>query len=197
MKLTRDQQDALLRYLLQRFSVWVRDKEDTEVLRAVSEVFDVAAFFGAGVPSGEEFMTRYWTTVGTVVFAPRGHGPLVDHLRVLCHGIEHVVQFWRDGVGFVIRYCTRKGRAELEAEAERAAVEVWYILTGEIPASLGELSVTKHGYALDDAHIAHTVNLLHTAVTSVANGVISTDVGLETLVWLRQNAPDAIVGRLA
>lgn len=196
MKLTRDQQDALLRYLLQRFSVWVRDKDDSDVIRAVAETFDVAAFFGLGVPSGDEFMTRYWTTVGTVVFAPKGHGPLYEHLRVLCHEIEHVVQFWRDGLGFVIRYCTRKGRAELEAEAERGAIEVWWLLTGEVPPSLDALAVTKHGYALDDAHVAHTVNLLHTAVTSVANGVISTDVGLEALLWLRQNAPEAIVGRV-
>lgn len=196
MKLTNEQRAELLRHLLKRFGVWVRDKEDTEVIRAVAEVFDVAAFFGAGVPTGEEFLTRSWTTVGNVVFAPRGHGALPEHLRDLCHEIEHVVQFWRDGVGFILRYCTRKGRAELEAEAARAAVEVWWLLTGEIPPALDAQAVTLHGYALDEAHVAHTVNLLHTVATSVANGVVSTDVGLEVLAWLRQHAPDAIVGKV-
>lgn len=196
MSLSTEQRAELVRHLLKRYAAFVRDKDDTEVIRAVAEVFDVAAFFGAGVPSGEEFMTRYWTTLGPVVFAPKGHGPLAEHLLVLCHELTHVVQFWRDSVGFVLRYCTRKGRAELEAEAERAAIEVAWLLTGTIPPQ-DALAITRHGYALDEAHAVHTINLLHTAVTSIANGVISTDVGLEALAWLRAYASDAIVGKVA
>lgn len=196
MSLSVEQRTEMVRHLLKRYAAFVRDKDDTEVIRAVAEVFDVAAFFGAGVPSTDEFLTRYWTTLGPVIFAPKGHGPLAEHLLVLCHELTHVVQFWRDGLSFAIRYCTRKGRAELEAEAERGAIEVAWLLTGTLPA-YDALAITRHGYALDEAHAAHTVNLLHTAVTSIANGVISTDVGLEVLGWLRQNAPDAIVGKVA
>lgn len=196
MSLSTEQRDALVRHLLKRYAAFVRDKDDTEVIRAVAEVFDVAAFFGAGVPSGDEFLTRCWTTLGPVIFAPKGHGPLAEHLLVLCHELTHVVQFWRDGVGFVLRYCTRKGRAELEAEAERAAIEVAWLLTGTIPPQ-DALAIARHGYALDEAHAAHTVNLLHTAVVSISNGVISTDVGLEALAWLRAYASDAIVGKVA
>lgn len=196
MKLSTEQRAELVRHLLKRYAGYVRDKDDTDAIRAVAEVFDVAAFFGAGVPSGEEFMTRYWTTVGPVILAPRGHGPLHDHLRVLCHEITHVVQFWRDGVAFVIRYCTRKGRAELEAEAERGAIEAWWLMTGELPPSLDALDVTRHGYAFDDSHADLTRDLLLTAATSVQAGVISTDVGLEVLAWLRAHAPESILGRV-
>lgn len=196
MSLSTEQRAELVRHLLKRYAAFVRDKDDTEIIRAVAEVFDVAAFFGAGVPSSDEFLTRYWTTLGPVIFAPKGHAALAEHLLVLCHELTHVVQFWRDGLGFVLRYCTRKGRAELEAEAERAAIEVAWLLTGTLPA-YDALAITRHGYALDEAHAQHTVNLLHTAVTSVSNGVISTDVGLEVLARLRAYASDAIVGKVA
>ncbi|MBL0220248.1 MAG: hypothetical protein IPQ07_41060 [Myxococcales bacterium] len=49
------------------------------------------------------------------------------------------------------RYLTSTGRAELEAEAERGAVEGWWVLTGTIPADLGAVDITRHGYALDDS----------------------------------------------
>lgn len=83
---------------------------------------------------------------------------------------EHVVQFWRDPLGLVGKYFTKRGRAELEAEAERAAIEVWWLLTGELPASREALDVVRHGYAMDqgegphDDHAALTRDLLETAV---------------------------------
>jgi hypothetical protein len=117
-------------------------------------------------------------------------------MRVLAHEVTHVVQFWRDGVSFLVRYCTSRGRAELEAEAERAAIEVWWLLTGTLPESLDALAITRHGYALDESHAQLTTDLLETAVVSVSKGVISTDVGLEVLAWLKQFAPAAIVGKV-
>ncbi len=105
------------------------------------------------------------------------------------------MQFWRDPVGFVAKYLTAKGRAELEAEAERGAIEVWWLLTGDAALRrLDDLDVTRHGYALDDGHATLTRDLLETACTAVSRGILSTDVGLAVLAWLRANAPDAVVG---
>jgi hypothetical protein len=113
---------------------------------------------------------------------------------VLCHELTHVVQFWRDPVDFVGRYLTSKGRAELEAEAERGACEAWWILTGGAPADLGAVDITRHGYALDDSHADLTRDLLEQAVTSVRAGVLSTDVGIEVAQWVRANAPESQAG---
>ena len=53
---------------------------------------------------------------------------------MLSHEVMHVVQFYRDPFGFLRRYLTSRGRAELEAEAERARLEVCWILWGALPS---------------------------------------------------------------
>lgn len=195
MKLTQGLRIALAAHLLGRFRAVTRAKGDAPEMLAVAAVFGVAALLGANVPTSPAFLTRYWTTLGPVIYAAAAFlAALEDHLRVLFHELTHVVQFWRDPLGYVVAYLTRKGRAELEAEAERGACEGWWILTGEIPADLGSVDITRHGYALDDAHADLTRDLLEQAVTSVRAGVISTDVGLAVRDWMRANAPGSIVG---
>jgi hypothetical protein len=190
--LTDDQLAALVRFLLSRFRAVVREKGSAVEMWAVATAFSVIGLFRAGLPSSDEFLTHFWTALGPVVYAPRGHGPLHQHARVLCHELTHVVQFWRDPVDFVRRYCTARGRAELEAESERGAIESWFILTGALPYGVAALDVTRHGYDLDEGHADLTRDLLETACASVAQGVVSTDVGLAVLSWLKANAPDAI-----
>lgn len=196
MKLSPSQLNALAVYLLTRFRAVVRGKGDAIEMQIIAAVFGVVQLFGAGIPSSEEFLTRYWTTLGPVVYPAAGvdRSAMGAHLRVLCHELTHVVQFWREPVDFVGRYLTSKGRAELEAEAERGACEAWWILTGETPADLGAVDITRHGYALDDSHADLTRDLLEQAVTSVRAGVLSTDVGIEVAQWVRANAPDAQAG---
>lgn len=196
MKLTPDQREALASFLLDRFRLWAVEKTDFDAVSVVARVFGVLALIGVNVPTERDFMERFWTTLGPVIFMPRGAGMLGGHLRVLAHEAQHGVQFWRDPLGLVAKYLSRKGRAELEAEAERAAIEAWWLLTGELPASRADLDVTRHGYALDDDHAALTRELLETAVTSVRNGVLSTDVGIAAAGWLVRRAPEAMVGRV-
>lgn len=195
MKLSSDLRRALAAFLLSRFCAVMRSKGDAIEMQVIAGVFGVVKLFGVGVPSTEEFQTRYWTTLGPVVYAPAGRAEVLgEHLRVLCHELTHVVQFWRDPIDFVVRYLTSKGRAELEAEAERGACEAWWVLTGTIPADLGAVDITRHGYALDDSHADLTRDLLEQAVTSVRAGVLSTDVGLEVAKWVRATSPDDQVG---
>ena len=196
MKLSPSQLNALAVYLLTRFRAVVRGKGDAIEMQVIAAVFGVVQLFGAGIPSTDEFLVRYWTTLGPVVYPAAGvdRSAMGAHLRVLCHELTHVVQFWRDPVDFIARYLTSKGRAELEAEAERGACEVWWILTGEAPADLGAVDITRHGYALDDSHADLTRDLLEQAVTSVRAGALSTDVGIEVAQWVRANAPESQAG---
>lgn len=194
MKLTIAQLTVLVVYLLGRYRAVVRDKGDAFEMKVIAAVFGVAAFFGADVPTSDDFFTRYWTTLGPVIYAPRGVDSLSLHARVIFHELTHVVQFWRDPVSFVSKYLTAKGRAELEAEAERGAIEVWWLLTGTLPARLDDLDITRHGYNLDEGHATLTRDLLELSCTAVSRGILSTDVGLSALAWLRAHAPDAVVG---
>lgn len=193
-KLSPDKLFMLVIFLLARYCAVVREKSDAIEMRAVATVFNVMQLFGVNVPTDDAFMRWFWTTLGPVIYAPVGRGQYDQHARVIFHELGHVVQFWREGLGFVTRYLTSRGRAELEAEAERGAIEAWWLLTGTLPESIDALSITRHGYALDESHARLTQDLLETAVTSVSQGIISTDVGIETWTWLKQHAPDAIVG---
>lgn len=189
-----DMREALARHLLSRFRAITREKSDAVEMEATAKVFDVARLLGAGVPTSDDFMSRYWTTLGPVIYAPQGRLPrLGQHLRVLAHEVGHVVDFWVDPVGFVARYCTDKGRAELEAHAERGAMEVIWLLDGRLPTYAG-VDVTRHGYALGAGHADLTQGLLEQAATAVSAGLVSTDVGLEALAWLRARHPQAIKG---
>jgi len=196
MRLPADKLFALVVALLARFNAVVREKQDAIEMRAIGTVFGVMALLGVNVPSDETFLRRFWTTLGPVVYAPIGHSQLDLNWRVIFHEVGHVVQFWRDPVSFVVRYCTSRGRAELEAEAERGAIEGEWLLLGTLPPSLDALAITRHGYAQDTSHVALTQDLLETAVVSVSHGVISTDVGLAVLAWMKAQAPDCIVGKV-
>lgn len=186
MMLTADQRAALAQHLLTRFRAVVRSKGDLAEIVVVAAVFDVARLFGVGVPTTADFLDRFWTTLGPVIFRPRGQADdLGERLRVLAHELTHVVQFWRDPFSYVARYVSARGRAELEAEAERGALEVWWLLTGDVPQDMGSVDVTRHGYALGDDMADLTRDLLETAATSVRAGVLSTDVGLAAAEWIR------------
>jgi len=185
MKLSATERAALAQYLLARFRAVVRTKGDLAEIAVVAAVFDVARLFGANVPTTEAFLDRFWTTLGPVIFRPRGQtDDLGERLRIFAHELTHVVQFWRDPLGYVRRYLTARGRAELEAEAERGALETWWQLTGEAPGDLASVDVTRHGYALDDEAADLTRDLLEVAVTSVRAGVLSTDVGIAVDAWM-------------
>ena len=102
------------------------------------------------------------------------------------------------GVPFAVGFdpaLLRLSAAELEAEAERARLEVCWILWGALP-SLDDIDTTRHGYALEDSHADLTRDLLEQAATAVQSGLISTDVGLEVLAWMRAHHPAAIMGRV-
>ena len=58
-------------------------------------------------------------------------------------------------VAFVTRYLSAKGRAELEAEAERAAVEAWWLLTGMLPTSVDLYNLAEDPYEQNNVAAAH------------------------------------------
>lgn len=197
MKLDTVTLAALAAHLLRRFKAFVRPKGNAVEMETLARAFDLALLFSGGIPTGIDFLTRWWTTLGMVIYAPEGRAQdLGGSILVLCHELQHVVQFYRDPVGFVRRYLTSFGRAELEAEAERARLEACWLLHGSLP-TFASLDTTRHGYALDDSHADLTRNLLEQAGTAVASGLISTDVGLEVLSYLRAHHPDAIVGQVS
>lgn len=196
------QREALARHLLHRFRMSVREK-DGPLMETVAKVFDVAELLGVGVPTGAAFQNDYWTTVGLFIFtAIGGSRNLGKKLRILGHEITHGVQFWRNVIDLLAGYASQRGRAELEAEAERGGIEVAWLVDGTIPTDIISLDICRHGYAVESKPEEHddfadlARNLLEQHVTSVKSGVLSTDVGIACHQWMLANAKDSIIGKV-
>jgi hypothetical protein len=190
--------EQLAHHLLHRFNVTIRPKGNAVEMEMLGRAFGVAQMLGLGVPNDEEFLTRWWTTLGPVLYTPLGrHLDVGEWLDLLGHEVTHVIQFWRDRAAFVMGYIGSSfERARYEAEAERARYEVIWLMHGEFRRPL-DLDATRHGYAMSDSHANLTRDLLEQSVTSIASGIIATDVGLAVLAWMREHCPDQIKGYVA
>lgn len=144
------------------------------VWAAVGSVFDVARAFGAMIPSGAEFNTRFATTLGTLVALPDTHLSDEDRVLLLVHEATHARQFVLDPVRFVVQYLQhREKRATWEAEAFAQGAALVWLLTGRLPERVEDMaSALVYSYALtpDDVALAH--GLLEQYATSIVNGVL-------------------------
>ncbi len=180
----------LVEHLFRKYKCFVRNKSDAIEMESVAKAFGVLQLFGVNVPTETSFMEDYWTTIGPIIYTPRGERrSLGDQRRVLTHEIGHVIRFYSDPFKYPVAYATKEGRAEIEAYCERGAMEIEWLRTGRL-YTLPNLF--RHGYALDDGHVTLANDLLEQAATSVESGIISTPVGIEARDWMRANAPEML-----
>lgn len=172
-------------YLCQRFRAQVTEKGESAIMLAVAFVFGVAAMLGAGVPTSAEFLTRFATTLGPVVFLPKGMEPRGKHrVLLLLHELGHVEAFWA-AMLFYPRAYVQSGefRGTVESQAERGRIEGAWLLFGELPTADAVHGFMEHGYAVERPDITLAQQLLDIAATGTASGVVSSPVGLAVRDW--------------
>lgn len=169
--------EALMSFLCTRFKARRFDKEDSAVMRGVAKAFDVDNLLGIveGLPMGEDFLTRYATTIGPFIFIPRAWSPR-QKLLVLLHELVHVVQFWAGAFEFAFLYLSEKEyRSAKEAQAYRTEPEAIFVLEGRTDGYTPESTVEPltQGYALDGPSVTLAQDMSDVGLTSIANGVIT------------------------
>lgn len=173
-------------YLCRRFKVQVTEKGDSAIMRGVAAVFGVASMLGVNVPTGEEFLTRFATTLGPVVFLPSGMPRGKRRTLLLLHEIGHAAQFWEEPLFFPRAYVqSGEKRAAYEAHAERGRIEGAWLLYGELPSADAVHGFMQHGYACDAPDVTLAQQLVDIAATAADSGVVSSPVGLAVRDWLR------------
>lgn len=188
-ELTDSELQELEAFLVKRFRAVVFAKTDLGIMTAVAVLFGVLSLFGLGLPSSADFLTRWATTIGPVIFMPTGERPRLARVMLLCHELGHVADFWDDPIGYVRRYVgSTELRAKLEACAERRRIEAQWLLTGTLPTHAEVTSFCEHGYAIPVSAADLGEDLVEIAATSTAAGVIATDVGQAVRDWLREHA---------
>lgn len=185
--LTTDEMLADLEaYLCKRFKVQVTEKGDSAIMRGVAAVFGVAAMLGVNVPTSEEFLTRFATTLGPVAFLPSGMPRGKRRTLLLLHEIGHGAQFWEEPLFYPRAYVqSGEKRAAYEAQAERGRIEGAWLLYGELPTADHVHSFMQHGYAVDAPDVTLAQQLVDIAATAADSGVVSSPVGLAVRDWLR------------
>lgn len=172
-------------FLAGRVGAFFRDRLSAPEMYAVAAAFGLARAFGwSDVPEPGRFLTGYATTIGPIIYATQDLGPVT-----LAHECAHVVDFYRDPVGFVSKYATDRGRMALEAHGLRAGLEVAWWLTGKLPASPEEATAMLRSYH-PGIQLPLARDLLEVVGAEVAQGVIRTLPGRDAIGWLETQAPE-------
>ena len=172
-------------YLCDRFKARITEKGDSTIMRGVAAAFGVAALLGANVPTSSEFLTRFATTLGPVVFLPSGMPRGKRRTLLVLHEIAHAEQFWDAPIFFPRAYLqSGEKRAGYESMAERGRIEGAWLLFGELPTAEAVGAFMEHGYAVDAADSGLAQQLLDAAATAADSGHISSPVGLAVRDWM-------------
>lgn len=181
-------------FLCRRFRARIVVKGDSTAMHVIAEVFGVGALLGLNVPTSQEFLTGFATTLGPVVFLPAGITDPRRRLGLVLHEIGHVQAFWHEPL-FMPRAYLQSGekRAAYEAGAERGRFEGMHQLFGELPSADRVHTFLAHGYACDAADVTLAQQLLDAAGTATAAGVLSSPVGLAVAEWKRARETGAVL----
>jgi hypothetical protein len=168
---------------------------------ASRQAFDVLRALGLRVPSGAEFVSDYWTTIGLVIArgtAPVGSGAAL--LSIGVHECRHVMQFRASPAAFPMRYlgfvtgeraAAREPRAAYEAEAlaDQAALE--WALTGvvDMRAHVGAL---VYGYDLNADDVTLATGLFAQSSEAIHHGLIPPGPARTAIALVATACPEAL-----
>jgi hypothetical protein len=196
--------DECTRHLFGKHGAFERPKNDAPEMQIVAQALGFAPLFGVnGLPTQDEFLSTYYTTIGPVVYVPRadfGHAPLV-RLAVKAHEVQHVVDWYKDPLGFPARYLALfvnadggqlEPRTIYETSAQAVAMHVQWLFTGELPAFEHLGQELAHGYGVGPAEVKLDAGLLEQAATSLNLGLPITEIGEEVRQWFLARAPNCL-----
>jgi len=188
--------DALIPYLTSQVGAAIREKKDASEMQSIAQVFGALHLAQGNLPNAEEFLHRFTTTLGPVIYPSLDLATSPTRHLVLVHECQHVVQFYKDPLVFPPKYLADKEyRAGKEAQAILAQLEVSHWLTGKIPTVRTDLPRgIAYGYALNPEDILFAQRILEVGMTMTSNGVYATEVGKIATKWLNQNAHELYHG---
>lgn len=196
--ITADVCDAFVARLTRRFGVDVLGKEGAPLMEAAATVLAIA-----GVVKRDRFLGHFATTIGSDIYVPKARlrptnaAERFSLMKLLVHETTHAHDAKRGGLQAMIDYADDEMRAQKEALAYAAGLELEVAITGVLP-QLDDIGASLHGpqcaYALDAKTREFARGILEQSAVSIANGVHTSPVALEMIAWLRANAPQVLHG---
>lgn len=196
--ITSDVCDGFVAHVTRRFQVDVLRKEGAPLMEAAATVLAIA-----GVVKRDRFLGHFATTIGSDIFVPRARlkpanaAERFSLMKLLTHETTHADDAKRGGLQAMIDYADDEMRAQKEALAYGAGLELEVAITGVLPP-LDAIGSSLHGpqcaYALDLKTRAFARGILEQNAVSIANGVHTSRVAIEMIGWLRAHAPQVLHG---
>lgn len=185
--ITSEQVKAFWKYMSNKYGFTVVEKANSEEMKAVAWALDAM-----GIKDHEEFMKRYTTTLGRIVYINFKIGvgnvqQLWKQVKICVHETQHVVQYLRDSVVYMINYLRSKAsRAHYEVDAYRTNQEMHYFFYGNVPKVYHVINKLR-GYMLNsgDLHVAKKHLIVSRKV--IQQGMIVSGVSKTAINWWRKN----------
>lgn len=191
--MTRDEAlDALVVHLCSEVGAVVREKRKAQEIQAIAQLFGALHLAQGNLPDAEEFLHRFTTTLGPVIYPSLDLASSPTRHLVLVHECAHVVQFYDSPLIFPARYLAEKEyRAGKEANAIHSQLEVSHWLTGKLPGKLTDLPRgLTYGYALTEQDLLFAQRFLEVGATMISHSVYTTPVGVIATKWLNEHVPE-------
>jgi len=187
---TPEQVKALWRHMSERFGSQVRDKTTAEEMKLIGSALELM-----GVLKKDEFLTRFITTIGNVIYTPFTVGvPTPGHdlwgQMVICaHEHQHIVQS-NESPSFPLEYLFDPTlRAAYEGAAYRVSMTLVTWLTGHVPAVEPFVQLAK-SYGLDEKHLEFFRKYLEISSPTLAQGGVPDKAAKEAIAWLNDHASE-------
>lgn len=184
--ITPEQTKEFHRAACERWHAHIADKNDSSVISAVASLLDTMKILDK-----EEFMENYTITLLDTIYPPYDVGvpdnySLWDQVETLVHELVHVQQYRDDKLGFPFRYVADKSaRAEYEAKAYAADMEMFYWRTGKLYDIRARAQVLEN-YALEQEHINFAASLMESIGATIEAGAAVNDIAAWSMDWLEQ-----------
>lgn len=172
-------------------------RKDVNAMKIVAAAFDVAGVFTSGIPTGDDFLNHFATTLGAEIFIPLKmlQGDPKALVALVAHECEHVEQFRREGYAMPWLYATEsEARAKYEADGYGTGLDVAYAFGYGLPASLDDIApslVSAYHLRAEDVDLAK--DLLRSHAASVGKRITMTLSARTTLKLVAQYAPEWLV----
>lgn len=189
-------QSTLVRELWKHF----QQKYGTKVCAKASATEMRAAAWALnkmGITGTRDFLEHFVTTIGHTVYTPFVVGvpsagwSLWRQVSVCAHEHQHVVQLERDGViKFFAKYLLSAARrAEMEVEAYRCDLELWWWHRGEL-LDVGDLAAQLSSYGCRKEDVVAAERSLRSAALTVEHGGLVGESSKAAVSWLAAHAGD-------
>jgi len=196
---TSEEARAFTTYMGRLFGATIIHKDQSFAMQWLGAGFDLVRRFKPGLPSGDEFLARFATTIGTLIYLPPNLTP-DQEIEVVTHECQHVEQFLHGGAstglsggpGMWWLYLREtEALVRYEAEAYRAGLEVTVARFGVLQSLESLVFPLEGNYGIEDeGHKTLAKDLLEIAATSIIKtGRPSTKAGQAAVDYLRRTYP--------